>query len=450
MSTVEKSVNAWIFLLEDEPTGTGYKSPNSCFQSMLDYGVYNSTDMVSIWGANTVPTGGATIPSGDGSTFTIQLQQDAHSDGTANQDYMDWLIEDARKANPDIKLLICLGFDEDELTRIFSQDSSQWRQNATDYAGNVLAYLNHYGLDGLDVDWEYPLARAGTPQQFALVFTAIRAAFATQPKPYYLTLSPASVGTLDAPTVNNAFDFVNLQLYSGFTEPGEYTAAGISQSLLAYGAKFESAGDGQSCPYQDAQSAYQGYTSGGYTVATQWRLNSGNYQFEQAQQMILHQLVHGVSDAAFDDAPIIGAAGHPPITQLVVRSGEVLDSLQATNSGSYSGCDQPLRYVLAQHGGTGGQPSVVTLAPGDLVAEISGYTGTWFGWDCVLQLTVTTRGGAVFGPFGSMNNASSQMPFSYAAPPGQSIVAFTGTAVDVPMAGGGANHVIASLTPTYG
>lgn len=450
MSKVEKSVNAWIFLLEDEPKGSGYKSPNSCYQSLIDHGVYNCIDMLSICWVNTVPTSASTIPPGDGSTFTIQLQQDAHPDGTPNQDYMGWLIEDARNSNPGIKLQVCLGYGADELTQIFSQDGSKWQQNATDYANNVLAYLNHYGLDGFDVDWEYPLSDAGTSHQFALIFTAIRAAFNTQSKRLYLTLSPASVGTLDAPTINDAFDFISLQLYSGFTQPGDYTAAGVEQSLLAYGAKFESIGEGQPCPYQDAQAAYEGYTGGGYTVATQWRLNSGNYQFEQAQQMILHQLVHGLSVPAFDDTAIVGAAGNPPISQLVIRSGEVLDALQATNTGSYADCKQPLHYVLAQHGGNGGDSDVVALAPGDVVAEISGYTGNWFGWDCVLQITITTRGGAVFGPFGTMNNASSQTPFSLVAPTGQSIVAFSGSLVEVPLADGGSTQIIASLSAACG
>ncbi|MEA3038520.1 MAG: hypothetical protein QOE79_1033 [Sphingomonadales bacterium] len=450
MNAVGKSVNAWIFLLEDEPSGTSYKSPNSCYQSLIEYGVYNYTDMLSICWVNTVPTSATTIPSGDGSTYTIQLQQDAHHDGTPNQDYMDWLIQDARNTNPNIKLLVCLGYGSDELTQIFSSDSSKWQQNATDYANNVMAYLKYYDLDGFDVDWEYPLAGNGTSEQFALVFTAIRAAFNAEGRPYYLTLSPASVGTLDAPTINAAFDFVALQLYSGFTSPGEFTAAGVSQDLLAYGAKFESAGNGDPCPYQDAQHAYAEYTGGSYSVAQQWRLNSGNFQFEQAQQMILHQLVQGTSPSTFDDSPIVGAAGNPPITQLVVRSGEVLDGLQTTNTGSYTGCSNPLRYVLPQHGGNGGQPTTVSIADGDSVIEISGYTGIWFGWQCVLQLTVTTRGGQVFGPFGTMNNAWSQTPFSFSAPPGQSIVAFSGTAVEVPLAGGGTTYVIASITPAFG
>jgi Glycosyl hydrolases family 18 len=450
MGTVGKSVNAWIFLAEDDPAGTSYKSPTSEYQSLITYGVYNYVDMVNICFVDTVPTSAATVPTGDGSSCTVQLGAKTHPDGSSNQDYMDWMIEDARAANPGIKILVTLAYgDPDELTRIFSSDQSQWQQNASDFADNLVAYLQHYGLDGFDIDWESPLSGNGSPQQFAILFAAVRKAFDAAGT-YYLTLSPADVGTLDAATVNSAFDFVSLQLYSGFTTASEFTQAGVLQSQLQYGAKFESNSEWDLCPHQDAQNAYQQYTAGGYTIATQWRLNSGNYQYEQAQQMLLHQLVHGISASAFDDTAIVGAAGNVPITRMVVRSGNVLDAIQATNTGSFSGCNKPLNYVLPQHGGKGGQASNVAIAPGDAIVGISGYTGTWFGWDVVLQLTITTRGGQVFGPFGTMDNATSKTAFSCTAPAGQSILAFSGTAVEVPLAGGGTTWVIASLTPSYG
>lgn len=440
MNAPSKSVNAWIFLAEDEPSGTSYKSPNSSYQSLITYGVYNSTDMVNICFVDTMPTSATTVPTGDGSTYTIGLQTATHPDGYTNQDYMNWLIQDARKANPNIKLLVTLGYADNEFTQIFSKDKSQWQQNATDYANNLVAYLKHYDLDGFDVDWEGGFSFATTPEQFNILFTAIRKAFNAQSRYYYLTLSPANVGTLDASAVNSTCDFVNLQLYSGFTNPGDFIKAGVAQSLLAYGAKFEPNG---SVPYQDAQQAYSGYVSGGYQVVTQWRLNSNDFQYEQAQQMILYQLVYGPSGPSFNDGPIIGAAGNPLISQLVVRSGEVLDALQVTNSGTFQGT--PVQYILPQHGGNGGSASTVTIPSGDAVVEVSGYTGVWFGWSCVLQITIKTRSGKVFGPFGTMNNASSKTPFSYVAPQGQSIVAFSGTVVNVPLAGGGRTDIIASL-----
>lgn len=433
MTAPNRSVNAWIFLNEDQPQGSTYKTPGSSYQSLIDFGVYNNVDMVNMCFVEVLPTGPDTIPAGDGSSYTIRMGAPQH-----NQPYMEWLIQDARQANPDIKLLVTLVWGtEDMLSQIFSSDQSRWQQEAAAFAANLKAYLDHWQLDGFDVDWEWPISNGLSEQQFAILFTAVRAAFGTDGR-YLLTLSPAEVGNLDAPTVNSAFDFVNLQLYAGIS-PQDYINAGIQADLLAYGAKFESG-------FQTAQEAYEGYRAGGYAVATQWRLNSDNFHFEQAQQMILYQLIQGSAGGAFDDAPIAGAAGWPLISSVAVRSGEVLDSIQVTNTG---GPDQS-SYQMPQHGGTGGDAGTVTIAQGDGIAGISGYVGSWFGWDCVLQLTITTKMGQVFGPFGTMANASSSTPFSYTAPADQTIIAFEGTVVEVPMAGGGSNRIIASLTPAYG
>jgi len=446
----EPRVNAWTFLLEDDPSGTSYKTPGSSYQNAVQYDVYQSTDMVSICWVETVPTSATTVPAGNGSTYTVQLQQSTHPDGSTNQQYMEWLIQDARAANPNIKLLVMLGYGATYITEIFSGDQSQWQQNATDFANNLVAYLQNYGLDGFDVDWESPLSDNGTPQQFALLFTAIRTAFQATGKQYYLTLSPAAVGTLDAPTVNDSFDFVNLQLYSGFTCPEYFTQAGVDASKLAYGAKFEPNGG---VAYQTAQQAAAFYAPScqdqrSYDIFTTWRLNSNNFQYEQAQQMILYQLVHGIQGPSFSDANIVGAAGNPPITQLVVRSGDVLDAIQATNTGSFD--ENTVTYTLLQHGGDGGHADTVALAQGDTIAEVSGYTGYWYGWNVVLQITLTSRDGVVYGPFGTMAGADTQTPFSYTAPQGQSVVAFSGSTVTVPLAGGGTTDVIATLDVTFG
>lgn len=46
--------------------------------------------------------------------------------------------------------------------------------------------------------------------------------------------------------------------------------------------------------------------------------------------------------------------------------------------------------------------------------------------------------------------APRQTPFSFEAPQGQSIVAFSGSVVNVPLAGGGTTDIIASLNVSYG
>jgi Jacalin-like lectin domain len=121
--------------------------------------------------------------------------------------------------------------------------------------------------------------------------------------------------------------------------------------------------------------------------------------------------------------------------------------MQVTNAGSFE--QTPVAYHLPQRGGNGGNPSTAVIPAGDAVVAVSDYTGTWFGWNCVLQITITTRNGKVFGPFGTMSNASSKTPFSYAAPQQQSIVAFSGTIINVPLASGGRTNIIASLNANY-
>lgn len=445
MSNPNASVNAWIFLNEDHPDHTHYATPGSCYQTLIDYGVYEHIDMLNMCFCEVIPTGPDTVPAGDGSYFTIRMGAPEH-----NQPYMEAIIADARRSNPNIKLLVTLLYaNADMLTQILSGDEPTWQAKANAFAANLRAYLEHWDLDGFDVDWESPLSDAGQPAQFALLFSAIRTAFGPKGR-YLLTLSPAAVGQLDAGTVNSAFDFVTLQLYSGFTDAAEFIDAGVSQELLAYGAKFESDSPSYLKPTQDAQGAYAGYSQGNYTVATQWRVNSGNFQYEQAQQMILYRLVHGPAGPAFDDGPIVGVAGTTAISSMTVRSGEVLDAIQVTSTGSSIGWAQPVTYALPQHGGNGGHADAVSIAQGDGIASVSGYTGTWFGWECVLQLTITTKLGQVFGPYGTMANASSQTPFSYTAPADQTITAFSGSIVQVPEAGGGSSFIVASLTPSFG
>ena len=447
MNTPSQSVNAWILPSEDDPAGTNYTSPNSSYQNLITYGVYNYLDMVNICFFNTVPTSSTTVPTGKGTTYTIELPEASHPCGYTNQQYMGWIIQDARNANPSIKILATLGYGGNEFTQIFSGPESGWPAQAASYANNVVAYLKNYGLNGFDIDWEYKLSTYTPTKQMSYVLQALRTAFDAQPEIYYLTLSPATAEHLDGTVVNNTVDFLNLQLYSGFTDASEFTQIGILKSLLAYGAKFESIGNGDTNPYQNAQNAYQQMTSGGYVISTLWRLNSGDFQYEQAQQMILSQLEYGIPGTSFDDTPIIGAAGNPFISQMVVRSGEVLDAIQATNSGTFE--SDPVQYILLQHGGNGGTASNVSIPSGDLITEITGYLGIWFGWNCVLQITIKTAGGKVFGPFGTMTNASSKTPFTYTAPQGQSIVAFSGSIVNVPLAGGGTTYVVASLNASY-
>ena len=280
-----KMVNAWIFLNEDEPHGTTYNSPTSCYQTLIKNNVYQSVDLLYLCFATTIPTSAKSIPPGNGSSYTIEMGASNHRDGLTNQDYMNYIIRDSKKSNPNIKIAMTLEYgNANVLSQIFPDPANPDQQSADNFAANLMAYLKHYAIDGFDLDWESPICDTTTQAQFRLLIDAIGAQFKRQKdKHYYLTLSPASPGNLDVGAVNRNVDFLNLQLYSGFTSPSDYS--GVNADLFAYGAKFESG-------YQTAQQAYDDNKANyHYSVFTQWRLNSDNYQFEQTQQQELHSLV---------------------------------------------------------------------------------------------------------------------------------------------------------------
>lgn len=142
---------------------------------------------------------------------------------------------------------------------------------------------------------------------------------------------------------------------------------------------------------------------------------------------------------AFDDKDLAQQSGSP-VTGMTIRYGDILNAIQATNG----------VWDMPQHGGGSGAEASPTLDPGDTIIEVSGYTGTWFSSNCVLQLTLKTKNGKTYGPYGSMAHATSQVPFSYVAPPGQALLAFCGTTINVRLADGSMTDIIASLgTPVW-
>jgi hypothetical protein len=191
----------------------------------------------------------------------------------------------------------------------------------------------------LDVDWEGDVSDDMTQSQFQTLFSTIRQVFDQQPVKYYLSFTPAwPTDTIDYPTVNSAFDFVSPQFYDG-TPLSSFLDAGISPTKIGYGAQFE---PGNAAPNASAQQVWNAVSPGfsynntqySYQDIFMWRFNSGNFQFEQAQYMILYQLGNPPTSITFDDTPIIGAAGNPNITQMTIRSGDVLDAIQAVNTGT--------------------------------------------------------------------------------------------------------------------
>lgn len=147
---------------------------------------------------------------------------------------------------------------------------------------------------------------------------------------------------------------------------------------------------------------------------------------------------------SFNDGPTVSALGSPLISGMTVRSGDILNAIQTTISATGGTTAMP------QHGDSSGTPSSFVLAAEDALVSVSGSTGIWHGWNCVTQLTLTTRNGTVYGPFGTMAGVTSSTTFNHTAPDNQSVIAFSGALVNVPLADGTTANVIQSLQAVFG
>lgn len=446
-------INAWVFLNEDEPSKTNYNSADSCYQTLIKYDVYNSVSFLGIaFFEVTSAEKGSTIKIGEGS----------HPDNLTNQDYLNYVLRDARKVNPHIKFLATMGYSGDNTLAAIFTESGDPKTEATDFATNLVTYLKDNGMNGLDIDWESDVSTDLTKTQFQVLFSTIREVFDQQPVKYYLSFTPAwNTDTIDYDTLNSAFDFISPQLYDG-TPLSSFLIAGMDPAKIGYGAQFE---PGNAKPNASAQQV-MGEVSGGFSYEGKsydfqdifvWRFNSGNFQFEQGQFMILHQLANPNTGSTFDDTAIIGASGNPNITQLTVRSGNVLNAIQAVNTGTgpNNTGTQPAGttigvFTLPQHGGDSGGAHTIDIPLDDPIVSISGYTGTWYGWQCVLQLTLTGKSGTTYGPYGTMDGSTTRNAFTQTAPSGETVVAFSGSTVTVPLADGSHTAIIASLNAVFG
>jgi murine toxin len=103
------------------------------------------------------------------------------------------------------------------------------------------------------------------------------------------------------------------------------------------------------------------------------------------------------------------------LTRLTIRSGDVIDALQATYGST----------VMPSHGGPGGGPTVIDLAEGEYITEISGMYGTYYGAMHIVKLTVRTNRNT-YDKLGGTNRVQGVTPFAFKAESGEAIVAFSG------------------------
>jgi hypothetical protein len=418
------AIGAWIDS-ELHPAGaTSPSSPNSNFNSMKLNDVYKSLDYLNIaW-------------------YGTDMSNPNQPTISTSNPGLAMIVKDAKSQNPNIKIFATLAWTTqiyDDLVTIIG-DSNK----LSAFASNISSYLTNNNMDGFDIDWEYPISNLSS-SQCAAWLNAMGSAFGSN---QYISISPATAGGLDGNAVNKNCSIVNLQSYSGFTYPNAFVGIGIDPALLGFGAKFETQG---SAPFQNAFQAYKQYKAGftvgsnhyDYNTICNWRLDSDDWAFEQGQQKLLKQYIDGGPfSVPFNDETIINAQSTATLMKSVmIRSGEVVDSIQTSNEnhgGSYV-------VEMLQHGGDSGtQQDTINLAAG--LNSFSYVTGNWYGNSVIAQITIN----GISYPRSVSSSVSNTRTHNIQAPAGQTIVAFEGETQYVLLAGGGFTWVLSEIDAVFG
>jgi chitinase len=138
-----------------------------------------------------------------------------------------WQITvDVKQYNPNLLVYVAVGgwtfSDNGTVTQPLFGEIARTETNRQKFADNVVKFLNKYGFDGLDIDWEYPGAgdRGGhdedTPN-FVLLMKTLRTTFDASPRHLGLTFTiPSSFWYLrwfDMPGLLQYADWTNLMSY---------------------------------------------------------------------------------------------------------------------------------------------------------------------------------------------------------------------------------------------
>jgi len=121
-------------------------------------------------------------------------------DGSA--DHVQQLIERVQTQNPTADIFLTVGGDG-------GAQSYGGAANDPDFAENVLSFLNEYGFNGLDIDWENSLNQANLDQLVKNVYATLHA----NHKKLTLDVWPFPVSAYDMPVLKNNLDQINIMSY---------------------------------------------------------------------------------------------------------------------------------------------------------------------------------------------------------------------------------------------
>lgn len=154
-------------------------------------------------------------------------------DNKSIEDYQFAELEKVKKINPNLKISIAVGgWGGDGFS-----DAALTEQSREKFANSVVAYIQKYNLDGIDIDWEYPVqgawgaikSRPEDKQNFTLFMAILREKLdqlsVTENKKYILTyaasVQPWAISNLEFEKVVPLVDAIYLMTYDyhGAWEP---------------------------------------------------------------------------------------------------------------------------------------------------------------------------------------------------------------------------------------
>lgn len=158
-----------------------------------------------------------TYPYQNGALFTYEAGQPSEPSRLA------LLVKTARAANPNVKIIISLGWGKNDWSYI----NNDYIHHANIFVPSVIQFIRTNQLDGLDIDDESIGSSTGSISQehfdgvIANLRNALNIASLQDKKPYYLTITPAGnntepgsiVGTQISKLNSKSFDLINIQSY---------------------------------------------------------------------------------------------------------------------------------------------------------------------------------------------------------------------------------------------
>eukprot|EP00128_Syssomonas_multiformis_P014955 Colp12_sorted_trinity150504_noHs@30257 len=147
------------------------------------------------------------------------------------------LIQVAKSKNPDVKVIISLGWGHSDWDYV--NRDHQLGERGT-FVQSVVDFVRNNKLDGFDIDDEsvYGISQAAFDDVVKAIRAGLDKASLQDGKPYFMTITPA-FGTAQVTKENmDCFDLILTQNYGG-SYPSQFTALGYPAKQIAQGSNME-------------------------------------------------------------------------------------------------------------------------------------------------------------------------------------------------------------------